>query len=115
MKEWKLEEIGSEAWCKELIAEAFPAGVPKPKPNPTVEGNVTTLPKPESEAERYRQMAEHNRALMRVLRQERNSAMETECDKQLCLDRAWDASRITQAELDALYASSCHRGPFERF
>ena|ERR1700732_3272943 len=110
MKAWKPEDINDE-WIQQLIADC----TPKPKPKPTVEGNVTTLPKAETAAERYRQMCEHNRALMRELRQERNAAMEAECGEQLLIDRAWDASRQTQAELDALYASSCHRGPFERF
>ena len=109
----KPEDIDDE-WVQQLIAESFP--VPKPKPKPTVESNVVTLPpKAETPAERYRAMAEHNRALMRVLRQERNASYEADCANQLRIDRCWETAVATQAELDALYAFSCVRGPFERF
>jgi hypothetical protein len=56
-------------------------------------------------------MAEHNRALMRQLRAEHEQSIAEECANQHRIDQAWAASRQTQAELDALYASSCHRGP----
>jgi hypothetical protein len=112
----KPEDINDE-WIQQLIADCTPKH-PKPKPQPTVEGNVTTLPKPETEAERYRAACEHNKALMRMLREERNAEMNAQYghfSRQQQIDRCWEASRITQRELDALYASSCHRGPFERF
>jgi|SRR5262245_13487091 len=94
----------------ELVAKCLPKH-PKPKPQPTVEGNVVTLPKPERKAERYQLLCEHNRALMRELHYEHGAAIEVECANQYRIDRAWAASRQTQAELDALYASTCVRGP----
>jgi hypothetical protein len=95
----------------ELLRECLPRH-PNPKPAKLVEKITQLRPKEEvSEAERWRRAAEHNRALLRRLREEKQRAIAAEVERQRQIDWAWEQSRLTQQALDELYASTCHRGP----
>jgi hypothetical protein len=71
-------------------------------------------PKEPGEAERYARLCDHSRNLLRALREERERDMQAEVARQQLLDKAWETSRQTQANLDELYARTCHIGPFEQ-
>jgi hypothetical protein len=83
-------------------------GVPKlPKAEVVVHPAAEEL----TAQDRYQRLCEHNRALVRQLRDECDRSIAAECTKQQLIDQAWEASRQTQVELDALYAWTCNRGP----